>query len=756
MKESYPDHNIPNAQKNKKWILKYGKAMWDEWKNRTLYHEGRERMIECQLYAKGQQTTEKYKSMLDAEGGKGYLNLDWTPISVLPKYIDIVVGKILRTGLRVEARSIDKLGIDTKQHFRHTQEAIQILSERMRESQVFQSMFGKPMESEDLEVFMEMDYKDSYEAVAEDVVKVTDETCDENEIYRGVVRNIAVEGIGGVRMHEDENGVARYRKVNPIEFVYSTTSSPDFRDAYHFGEVVYRTISELKALDINDEIMRGDWVNIAQKSGGKHGNRSWSENDYQNQGEVWFDTFRIPCLDFEFKSFKTIAHSKKKGKFQDIVKKRSDEYQAPDGVEVMKKQVSTWYKGLMVIDEDIIFNTGEITNIARGDKSTSTYGNAYSNFIMYAPSIEDGNSTITSIASRAIPFVDGAQIGWLNFQNVVARAVPKGGYVDAKAMADAASLLKLKDPLEILKLFKSKGWMIGVGDPNPGTSNRPIIEMENGLGKDFPNYLNAMDWNINQIREVTGLNQVVDASTPASGTLVGTAKIAEAATNNSLVPILIGKKSIRERAAKCVVKKVQSIIIARTNRGMELPPIYKGLGQAGLATLKSASSFALAEFAIRVKNEPSDEEIMAFMQELERAVQNQEITTAQSLKAKQLGRESINRAEAYLTKEIKKNKAEAEAKAKSEMEMNGQIQQQSVMAASEKEQAKIQAEAQKEIAVVNAEFDRKERLIQMEYQFKIELAKVEGGSRIEQKTIEKTYDLAGKAIDSEKKSSNNI
>ena len=750
MKESYPDHNIPNSQKGKKWIMKYGQAMWSEWKNSTFYNS-RDKMIECQQYAKGQQSTDKYKKSLDVEGNQGFLNLDWTPIAVLPKYIDIVVGKILRTGLRVETRSIDKLGVDTRQFFKHSQLARVALSERMKDSEVFQQMFGVKMDTEDLEVFMEMDYKDAYETVAEDAIKVTDEICDEEEIFRGVIRNITVEGIGGTRWYEDENGVVKYRKINPIEFVHSSTSNPDFRDAYHFGEVVYHTVSDLKAMDTNGDVTREQWLTIAKKSSEKNGNRKWNQNEV-DQGETWYDSFRIACLDFEFKSHKNISHSKKRGKFQDIVKKRSDEYEAPEGVEMMKKAVSTWYKGFMIIDENIIFNFGEVTNVTRGDKATSTYSNAYSNFVVYAPSIEDGDSELTSIARRAIPFVDGAQIGWLNFQNVVARAVPKGGYVDAKAMADAANLLKLGSPLDILKLYKAKGWMIGVGDPNPGTSNRPIMEMENGLGKDFNNYINAMDWNINQVREVTGLNQGVDASTPAPGALVGTAKIAEAATNNSLVPLLLAKKSVRERGAKCAIKKVQSVIIARAKAKMELPPVYKGLGDLGLETLKSASSFALAEFAIRVRNEPSDEEIMAFRQELERAVQNQEITTAQSLKAKQLAKESTSRAEAYLTKEIKKNKAEAAQKAQEEMQMNGQIQQQAVMAAAQKEQAKIQAEAQKEITVLNNEFDRKERLMQLEYSLRMQLAQVEGQGKYQQKVVEKTYDLAGKTIDADKKS----
>ena len=740
MIQSYPNHNVPFRQKGKKWIRDYAKAMWWEWQQSTFYNQ-QESMVECQDYAKGQQSTTKYKKALDQEANQGYLNLDWSPISILPKYVDIVVGKIVRTGLTIEAKSIDQLGVDARQDFRHKLMAITELQKRLSDSEFFMQNYGMQMDAEDIEVFMEMGYKDSFEAVAEDAIKLTDEMVDEQEIYRGVIKNLVVEGIGGVREYEDNNGVVKYRKINPINFIHSSTQHPDFRDAYHFGELLHLTISELKAMDVDGVIGEKEWQELAEKGMGKFGNP-----DYRNAKGMWFpdevqyDGFRIECLDFECKTVKAITHSKKKGKFQDIVKKRQDDYEAPEGTEVMRKNVTTWMRGFWIVGTDHVLDWGEVTNIYRGNKSQGKLHEAYSNFIVYAPSFEDGHTVVTSMTRRAIPFVDGAQLAWLNFQNVIARAVPKGGYVDAKSMAKAAELLKLSNPLEILKLFKAKGWMVGHSSGIPGDNSKPIIEMENGLGRDFQNYLSSMEFNINQVREVTGINQVVDASTPSSGTLVGTAKLAEAATNNSLVPLLMGKKSIRERAASCVVKKIQSIVTARAKANMPLPAVYKGLGEIGLQTLQTATEFAMAEFAIRVKNEQSEEERMAFYQELERAVQNQEITTSQSLQAKRLAVESVDKAIAYLRKEIKKNKAEAQQKAQQDMMMNQQIQEASAQAKTQQELAKIEAEKQKEIEILNVKYQWEMQLEQMRSGVKMQVAGIQAESEINKETIRKSFD----------------
>lgn len=747
MIETYPDHNIPNKQKGAKWILQYAKAMWSEWRG-SVFYDQRDTMIECQEYSKGQQSVSKYKKAMDTEENQGFLNLDWTPISVLPKFVDITVGKIIRTGLALEAKSIDQLGVDAKQFFHHMQIGMQEVQSRLQDSQFFQSMYGAQMDTEDIEVFMEMDYKDTYEVAAEDTIELTDRMCYPEETFRGFLKNIVVEGKGALRVYEDSNGIVKYRKVNPIEMIHSSVSMPDFRDAYHFGEVVYYTISDIRAMDKEGAISQADWKKLIEQN-----NKLYGNPDMRNRAgrlldldEVQYDSFRIPCLDFEFKSHKNITHSKKKGKFQEVVKKRNDDYEPPKGVEMMKKSVSTWYKGFWVIGTDFLLDHGEVTNLTRGDKATGSYSDSYSNFIAYAPSIEDGDSEISSIVRRAIPFVDGAQLAWLNFQNVVARAVPKGGYVDAKSMSKAAELLKLKEPLEIFKLFKAKGWMVGYGSDELGNNNRPIIEMENGLGKDFGNYLQAMEFNINQVREVTGISAIVDASAPTPGALVGTAKLAEAATNNSLVPILMAKKSVRERQGMCTVKKVQSVLLARATSNMPIPAPYHSLGRLGLETLMTAKEFAMSEFAFTVRNEPSEEETAAFYQELERAVQNQEITTAQSLKAKQLAAESVDRAIAYLRKEIKKNQAQAAEKAQQDMILNQQIQQQSLEAKAKEEMMRLQTEKQNQIEILQTEYALKMELASREHEYNMQLKELEVRGSQKKEETKQVFGMVSQAM----------
>ena len=83
------------------WFKKDGTQcrFYDQWRN---FHRLR-------LYARGEQPVGKYKNELAINGDLSYLNLDWTPVPILPKFVDIVVNGMSDRLFKVKAYAQDAM-----------------------------------------------------------------------------------------------------------------------------------------------------------------------------------------------------------------------------------------------------------------------------------------------------------------------------------------------------------------------------------------------------------------------------------------------------------------------------------------------------------------------------------------------------------------------------------------------------------------------------------------------------------------------
>ena len=157
------------------------------------------------------------------------------------------------------------------------------------------------------------------------------------------------------------------------------------------------------------------------------------------------------------------------------------------------------------------------------------------NYAICAPRIYKGK--IESLVSKCTGFADMIQLTHLKIQQILSRMVPDGVYVDADGLAeiDLGNGTNY-NAQEALNMFFQTGSVVGRsftqdGDQNPGKI--PIQEISNGAGAG--NKLTALIGNYNyylqMIRDVTGLNEARDASTPDSRSLVGIQKLAAANSN---------------------------------------------------------------------------------------------------------------------------------------------------------------------------------------------------------------------------------
>ena len=112
----FPSQVVSDAEKRSyEYGLKVAKAIEHEWLgtksggdrlkfNQNNFHKLR-------LYARGEQSVQKYKDELSINGDLSYLNLDWKPVPIIPKFVDIVVNGIAERFYDIKAYAQDPFSV---------------------------------------------------------------------------------------------------------------------------------------------------------------------------------------------------------------------------------------------------------------------------------------------------------------------------------------------------------------------------------------------------------------------------------------------------------------------------------------------------------------------------------------------------------------------------------------------------------------------------------------------------------------------
>ena len=119
LKSYFPSQVVSDAEKlSYDYGLKVAKAIETEWfyndYNQTRYTTNKNNYHNLKLYARGEQSIKKYKDELSINGDLSYLNLDWTPVPIIPKFVDIVVNGLAERMYDIKAYSQDPFGVEQR------------------------------------------------------------------------------------------------------------------------------------------------------------------------------------------------------------------------------------------------------------------------------------------------------------------------------------------------------------------------------------------------------------------------------------------------------------------------------------------------------------------------------------------------------------------------------------------------------------------------------------------------------------------
>jgi len=727
----FPSQVVSDAEKlSHDYGLKIGKAIESEWFRREHGHDrystNQNDFHTLRLYASGNQSTQKYKDELSINGDLSYLNLDWTPVPIIPKFVDIVVNGIAERMYDIKAYSQDPFGVAKRTEYmegiisdmdlKDFNELIQKeLGVDMRES----SQEELPTSYEELGIHMQISYKQSVELAEEQALRVLMEGNRYELIKKRFYRDLTVLGVGAVKTGFSTSEGVTIDYVDPANLVYSHTDSPYFEDLYYVGEIKTIPINEL--VKQFPHLSREDLKEIEQSKG-----RKTSRNTDNNSVEILY---------FNYKSYMDEVYKMKEtGSGASKAIEKDDTFNPPENKEgsydKLQRSIECLYEGAMILGTEKLLKWEMAKNMMR---SKSDFTKVRMNYSIVAPRVYKGR--IDSLVKRITGFADMIQLTHLKLQQILSRMVPDGVYLDADGLAEVDLGNGTNySPQEALNMFFQTGSVIGrsftsEGDMNPGKV--PIQEITSGSGGNkMQALIQTYNYYLQMIRDVTGLNEARDGSTPDKNALVGIQKIAAANSNTATRHILNAGLFLTAETAECLSLRISDVIEYSPTKDA----FIQAIGAHNVATLEEMSNLHLYDFGIFIELAPDDEEKAMLENNIQVALQQQTIELEDAIDLREI--KNIKLANQLLKiRRQKKQERDRQLQMqniKAQTESNTQAAQSAAQVEVQKDQSfmqtKIQLEQMKsqlDSQKMVQEIDGKKQLMELEFQYNMQLRKLD-------------------------------
>jgi hypothetical protein len=732
----FPDQVVPEEEKKSfEYGLAVGNAIEQEWfrnnsgQNRFSYNF--QNFNRLRLYARGEQPVQKYKDELSNNGDLSYLNLDWKPIPVLSKFVDIVVNGMTDKGYEIKSFASDPFATQQRTDFafnalrdiqqkQNIEELAKLTGKNFYASAEPESLPNDPGE---LDLYMQLNYKQSVEIAEEELINNVLDFNKFDETKKRLAYDLTVLGIAASKTSFNLSEGIKVDYVNPSNLVYSATDDPNFEDIYYVGEIKSLTLPEIKKMYPN---LTNDELERIQKYPGRqnYAQSDWQVNSDVNQHQVLF---------FEYKTYQDQVFKIKQTE-QGLEKtlEKQDTFNPPpsDNFERASRSIEVLYTGAKILGMgDTILEWKLSENMTRPSADTTKVN---MNYCISAPRMYQGR--IESLVSRTTGFADMIQLTHLKLQQVLARMVPDGVYVDVDGLAEVDLGNGTNyNPAEALNMYFQTGTIVGRSLTQDGEMNRgkiPIQELQSSSGiSKIQAMIQTYQYYLQMIRDVTGLNEARDGSTPDKNALVGLQKLAAANSNTATRHILQSLMYITIRSCENISLRVGDMLQFPLTK----QALIGSINSFNVATLSEIDDLHLHDFGIFLELEPEEEEKAQLEKSIQIALQTQSISLADAIDVRQI--QNIKLANEVI-KSRQKKKAEQEqaaqmANIQAQAQANAESAEKAALSEVQKQQALAettvqieQAKSQMEIQRMEQEAFIKKELMAEEFQYQLRLAEL--------------------------------
>jgi len=731
---AFPSQVVSDQEKA---TLEYGsqvaQAIENEWfdqgrTNGNRYLTNWNNFHQLRLYARGEQSVQKYKDELSINGDLSYLNLDWQPVPILSKFVDIVVNGISQKSYDIKAYAQDPSSVQKRTKYANkiyedmlAKEYLDMVKSTLG-MDLYQSPASKlPGTEEELELHMQLTYKQAIEIAEEETISGVLAQNKYDLTRRRLNMDLTVLGIAATKTDFNVSEGITIDYVDPAYMVYSYTEDPNFEDIYYVGEVKSITIPELKKEFPG--ISEKELLDIQKMPGNKQYITGWGNYD-ENTVQVMY---------FEYKTYSNQVF-KIKSTPQGLEKaiEKTDEFNPPvnDGFERVSRSIEVLYSGAKVLGNNTMLKWEMAENMTRPYADTTK---VEMNYAICAPRMYKGR--IESMVSKCIGFADMIQLTHLKLQQVMSRLVPDGVFLDMDGLAEVDLGNGTNyNPAEALNMYFQTGSIVGRSLNQDGDMNRgrvPVQELTSSSGQaKIQSLIQTYQYYLQMIRDVTGLNEARDGSLPDKSTLVGLQKMAANASNVATKHIVQSSLYLTLKIAENIALKVADCL----EYPLTAASLVNSISTYNVATLEQVKNLNLHDFGIFLQLEPDDEEKAQLEANMQMALQQGGIDLEDVIDIRNIHNLKLaNQMLKIKRKEkAKQEQANQQANIKAQADAQAETAEKTAMAEVEKQEAinnsKVQfeqAKAQMELQRMQSASQLEQQKMQVQFQFDMQLKQIE-------------------------------
>jgi len=737
----FPDQVVPDAEKaTEEYGLQVGRAVESEWftngngysdrfgSNYNSFHNLR-------LYARGEQSVQKYKDELSINGDLSYLNLDWKPVPVIPKFVDIVVNGMSQRNYEIKAYAQDPESLKKRTDYAERLQKDIMQKELLAKLQDMTGLdisaskgIAKDMESEeDIQLHMQMNYKESIEVAEEEVINNVLANNKYDLIRRRLNYDLTVLGISSVKTSFNRSEGVTLDYVDPASLVYSYSEDPNFEDLYYVGEVKSISMPELKKQF--PYLTPEELKEIQKYPGNQNYTRNWSGR---------YDDNTIQVLYFEYKTFANqVFKIKETANGLEKAIEKTDSFNPPaetDGFKKAFRSIEVLYSGAKILGHNKMLKWELAENMTRPMSDTVKVN---MNYNIVAPRMYKGR--IESIVSRITGFADMIQLTHLKLQQVMSRVVPDGVYLDMDGLAEVDLGNGTNyNPAEALNMYFQTGSVIGRsmtqdGGMNPGKI--PVQELQSSSGgAKIQSLIQTYEYYLKMIRDVTGLNEARDGTLPDKQSLVGLQKLAAANSNVATRHILQASLYLTLRSCENISLRIADALAFPLTK----QTLMSSISRYNVATLQELSKVNIHDFGIFLELEPDEEEKQILEQNIQIALKGGQIDLEDAIDIRQVN--NLKLANQMLKKRRKDKQAKdqqiQQENMQAQAQANAQAAEQISLAEAQKQQVIAeqninyeQAKSQFSIQKMEREAQIKQQLMEIEFNYNMQLTQAQAKAK---------------------------
>lgn len=719
--------------KDEDWHLRYMKAAWNEFNESginglylgstaTSSNGGMGLYDTIASYMEGSQRIGQYKPLMgvDVNATDTWMNLDWSILPVMPKQWSVCSGILNKARYKVGFQPLDQLATDAKNKFFAQMKARIEVREQVRRQagadaeEVIKAMgldkaAEEPGDMEELSMMAMYTYKHIAAVEMEEDVSAVLSINKIESLRKEVRKDLFYYGVAGYKDYIDTNGTLKVRRIDPRMLIAAPCVNNDFSDARYRGEVMQVSITELAQM--NQALTDQQLIKIASLFVGKYGNLNIAPHS-----RAMCADYKIPVIDLEWESIEHQNWEVGTTKYGDRAVVRAP--MGKNGESYVRNRVRVIRKAKWIPGTDHIWDWGLATDMKR---ARNQIAEVLPNYHIIAP-MKSGNK-IQSIGQRVQPLLDQIQMSWLKYQKAKSEAKSQGLHIEMGALEDVGygkGGNRDMEPSELVDFFEQKNILLWrrkgrFGDAEHG---KPI-EVVPGSGlDDVLNWFQSIQNEVQQLKDLIGLNDFTDASTPDARALSATVDTAQQSTNNSLFDIIDTDVELLKRLSASVVIRLQDMA------EMGLLDMYAmAIGDNSVDFMKKMEHVAHHDFAIEIKELPSEEERLRFIEDAKALAGNDMITFEDLVLIRNT--DDLKEAERILAWRLRRRKAEKMQESIMLQQQNAAVQAQSGISVEQAKQetAKIDGQFKIDVATIQA-------------QAAIEVARINAGASTANKEME--------------------